>query len=181
MENKWNKYFFIIIAGVLAIIIISITVAILGNQNTSNIIPVPTPSYSNPGSTTTTGIPLSPPPTVMMNKPGNKPVLSENDTFAEEQILSLIPDGQASGIVYQSTIVRIYYDSNSDNFLAEILTEDIAGAKSEAESWLENQGLSQQGICNLQIIFYLSPEVIQLYKIQDQTIKFNPAPDGCNQ
>jgi hypothetical protein len=178
MKKQWNKYFSIIIAGVLAAIIISILVIILGNRNTTTHgIPIPTPSYSNPGTNTTTA--ASPVPTAMMNKPGNKPVLSENDTFAEDQILSFLPDGQASGIVYDSNIVRVYYDSNSDKFLAEILTEDIAGAKSEAVSWFESQGMSQQGICNSPVIFYLSPEVSQLYKIQRQTIKFNPLPDGC--
>jgi hypothetical protein len=48
-------------------------------------------------------------------------------------------------------------------------------AKKEAVDWLKTQGLSQEGVCNLPLMFYVSDKTTN----QTGGETFNPLPPGC--
>ena len=105
----------------------------------------------------------------------NKATLSIQDAQAKETLLK--DSLKASDIVYESENVQLYYISTFDFFQAEIITQDINAAKQEAVSWLESYGLSQQGICNLPLIFHLNSSVEQ--SLRGKNIIFSPIAEGC--
>lgn len=113
----------------------------------------------------------------LIEKVKNRTALSESDASAKQKILSLLPQGRQSGYVHQSPTVRIEYLSSPDAFLAEILTIDISRSKTDTVAWFRSQGMSQEGICNLPVSFYLNFDVAQ--DLRDSNITLNPLPEGC--
>src|SRR5206468_11266738 len=85
--------------------------------------------------------------------------LSQDDFYAKDKILQLLPANEQTGTVYQSQNVVIEYIATTDTFQAEILTTTIASAKSEAASWFISEGMSQQGICEVPLAFYLNNNI----------------------
>lgn len=83
----------------------------------------------------------------------------------------------ASGIVYQSPLVKISYVKTPDDFESEIFGDNIAASKEDAVTWLKSKGLTEEGICKLPIFFYLSPQTRSEIKKTGET--FNPIPDFC--
>jgi hypothetical protein len=106
----------------------------------------------------------------------DKQPLSNSDTIAKENIIASLPDGETSGILYQSPDIIIDYTKSVDDIQVEILTTDISKAEAEAVTWFTNHGLSKEGICNMPIQFYLNFDIKQ--KLKTET-SFSPLPDGC--
>lgn len=113
----------------------------------------------------------------LLEKVQNREALSQSDELAKNKILSLLPSGKKSGVVYQSSNIIIEYVSSANVFQVEILTKDFEKAKKEGASWLKSQGLSQEGICNYPVEFYLNYEVLNA--LRGSTIQFNPLTEGC--
>lgn len=107
----------------------------------------------------------------------NRQPLSASDQAAKDDMILKILKGN-SGVLYDRPTVRIIYIKEADWFQAEILTTNIRAAKSEANIWLRNQGLSQEAICKLPVMFYLNYAVVEQFK--DKNILFSPLPNGCN-
>jgi hypothetical protein len=103
--------------------------------------------------------------------------LSKDDFYAKDKILQTLPPNEESGTVYQSKNVTIEYIGSADTFQAEILTTDIASAKSEAATWFSSQGMSQEGICDAPLSFYLNYQIKS--QLGEEASSFNPLPDGC--
>lgn len=106
----------------------------------------------------------------------NRRPLSEADTKAKTYILGLL-QGKTSGIVYQNRNYTVEYIQSADLFQVEILTSDTDAAKDDASLWFKNQGISDQGICNLPISFYLNFDVKN--EIGETASSFNPLPRNC--
>lgn len=104
----------------------------------------------------------------------HKKPLSIADTAVKQRLIHLQPEGTS---VYRSTNLFLFYVTAFDRFDVEIETTDIATAKKEAENWLQQQGMSQDGICNLPLTFYVNYSIAQ--RLQGTGIVFNPLPDEC--
>jgi hypothetical protein len=113
----------------------------------------------------------------LLNNVLNRQQLITTDTTAKQQILTLLPQGQDSGTLYSSENVQIEYIHGPDLFQAEILTTNIVEAKTEATAWFRKQGMSQEGICKLPLMFYLNWNVANL--LRDTHITFSPLPSNC--
>lgn len=113
----------------------------------------------------------------MLDKLNTRPPLTPSDTAARKKILSFLPSGQISGVLYNSPTVTIDYTSAADQIQVEILTVDIAQAKRDATSWLRSQGLSQRGICDLPVVFYLSSDVLN--QVRNKNFTLSPLAEGC--
>jgi hypothetical protein len=107
----------------------------------------------------------------------NRKKLSDEDLSVKKGLLNTILKGESSGVLYSSKNVQIEYMESLDLFMAEILTPDISNAKTEANTWLRDQGLSQEAICNIPLMFYLNQEVIR--KNQGRDILFRPLSPEC--
>jgi len=113
----------------------------------------------------------------LMDKLEHRETLSSDDAFAKAKILALLPSGEESGVLFQSSNVIIDYTSSADEFQVEILTTNIAQAKAEANVWFRSQGMTQQGICNDPVNFYLNWDVAE--QLRGKDVKFSPLPNGC--
>lgn len=103
--------------------------------------------------------------------------LSENDKLAKAKILALFPPGVQSGVLHQTETIIIDYTQAIDLFMVEILIVDVAKAKAEANVWFRVNGMSQRGLCNLPLMFYLNAGVVQ--SLQNLDIQFNPVAPTC--
>ena len=92
----------------------------------------------------------------LLEKVNNRQSLSTSDMTVKNKIISSLPSGETSGIVYQTPDVTIQYIQSLNIFQAEITTTNVSSAKEEATSWFLNQGMSKQGLCNLPLSFYLN-------------------------
>ncbi len=107
----------------------------------------------------------------------NKPVLTPDDASAKNTTLNTILKGYNSGVVYKNSDVSVEYVKSVDLFMAEIYTPNVAKAKVEVNTWFLGQGFSQEGVCNLPVMFYLNESVS--LQLQTQSIKFSPLINGC--
>jgi hypothetical protein len=80
------------------------------------------------------------------------------------------------GTIFSNENVSIGYVGALDDFEIQILTTNIDLAKTQAEEWLQQQGLTKQAICDLPLFYYLSPDVADALP-QDTT--FDPNPLAC--
>jgi hypothetical protein len=186
---KKKEYLILII---FAVILLSIVIAIayfafIPVDPADNIPATPNPTRSQnqsgqdrPSNETKTNPPIQYEETSaqkMLDRLSKRIPLSQSDQTARTKVLSLLPAGQVSGVLYRSQTVIIDYTNAADQFQAEILTVDISQAKNDATTWLKSQGLSQQGICNLPVVFYLSRNVLN--QLRDKNYIFNPLAEGC--
>jgi hypothetical protein len=107
----------------------------------------------------------------------NRQPLSPEDASVKTKTLNTILKGYNSGIFYKNPNVTVEYVKSVDLFMAEIYTPNIVKAKTEVNTWFLNQGFSQEGICNLPIMFYLNTSVSS--QLQNQSINFSPLINGC--
>ncbi len=107
----------------------------------------------------------------------NRPAISQQDNDAKANMLQTTVKGFNSGIVYETSNVRVEYVESVDMFMAEILTPNIQAAKDETNIWFREKGISQKGICKLPIMFYVNKAVIE--ELKTQNTEFNPLPNGC--
>jgi hypothetical protein len=106
-----------------------------------------------------------------------RPPLSDEDRLAKANILSLLPEDETSGIVYSSSNISIEYVYLPDVFLVEILNDKFSEAKTEADLWFKTKGMSQQGICNAPVEFYVNHDVAE--ELRGKNVIFSTLPLGC--
>ncbi len=82
-----------------------------------------------------------------------------------------------SGLINTTNDYQLTYIQAADAFMGEIRTPDVVTAKQEINSWLESQGMSQEGICYLPLSLYISPALSKVGMIG--VIPFSPLPLGC--
>jgi hypothetical protein len=165
---KTNKLKIFLLSGsVLLVFLILVIIVVFSNSISSKngplpvITPYPTPDLSAEKR--------------LLNILEHPPVLSNNDSAVKIKILAPL-NGQA-GDIYHGPDVIISYLPAGNEFQGEILTTNIELAKKEAVDWLEKQGLSQEGICNLPIMFFLSADTA--IHFQNQDVLSSPLPPGC--
>ena len=123
-----NKKYIIIALSIPIIIVIALVLLYFSGRNTPKQTggPIPTPGVEISEEPTH---PFSPPiPTeqaVLLKRFENRVPLSERDTKAVEKILSPIPSGEISGMLYESTSIRLDYVGSADVFQVEILTTEV--------------------------------------------------------
>jgi len=180
-----GEYYFILALGIILVIIVFGILVISFTQNPQPVqpstqAPVTTSIYTQEAPTTTPqkkfhlNINAA---SQLVTREEQRIPLSQSDEQAKARALTFLPVGQNYGDVYVSQNIDIYYVQSLDLFEVEIHTIDVAFAKSEAESWFKQQGMSQQGICNLPLGFYLGSEPASI--LQQDGYIFNPLPDGC--
>lgn len=103
-----------------------------------------------------------------------QPVSSSDQTVRTNLINSV---ANQTGILEQSNDFIIEYVKAPDAFMIQILTDDTESAKTAAQNWFKQQGLSDSGICNLPIVFYLSRSVSA--SLVNRNMQFDPIPKGC--
>lgn len=113
----------------------------------------------------------------LLEKIKKRAPLSQKDRDAKTKILTLLPQGERSGVLHRSSNIIIDYTYSANIFQVEILTKDVASAKNEAVLWFKNYGMSQEGICNLPLSFYLNFDVKN--SMPDEERSFDPLPPGC--
>lgn len=106
----------------------------------------------------------------------NPEPLSTSDTQAKSAMLNSVLNNE-SGVLFESPRVRLEYVKTANAFQAQILSTDILTAKAEAANWLKQQGLSDEALCRLPIMFYVDPLVVQ--QLNDNHIFFSPLLNGC--
>lgn len=105
----------------------------------------------------------------------SRPLLSDNDSSIRKDVLASL--GNKSGLLYESSLVRIEYIKTPDIFEGEILTINIESAKSQGVQWFLSKGMSKEGVCNLPLSFYLNYNVTQ--QLRGKNFEFNTLPEGC--
>jgi hypothetical protein len=98
--------------------------------------------------------------------------LSPSDVSAKNNLIA----ASENGIINETSQYSIEYISAFDHMEVTLLTTSIDEAKTQAETYLKNAGLSQNGLCNLPVIFSVEYSVRK--KLPDNTV-FNPLPNGC--
>lgn len=111
----------------------------------------------------------------MLDRLKNRTPLSTKDASAKQRIISDI-NGKSSVLILAPTF-RIQYISNPDIFMVEIRTIDIGKGKSDARDWLVSQGFTEQGACELPVVYYLNSGVAS--QLRDLGITFSPLAEGC--
>lgn len=178
---KFNKTWAIIIILVILIVLLAAVQLISRSISTKQQTPPPIPILQIDGA--------SPKPTAQTSRTvydtddlskdfqriKNKTPLSNPDSAIRQKLIEGL--GNKSGILIQTDAYMIEYVKAPNQFMAQILGRDIGSAKSLINDWFLQQGLSQNGICNLPLVLYLGPDPIdQLRKTGE---KFNPIPKGC--
>ena len=176
----------------LLVVIIPLVLLVLNYLLTSFInpkdpIPTPTP-ITSPGPTKAniTSSPNKPqtnPPILyhsqstkkMFEKLKNRTPLSVKDESAKKRILSSIKDRSVT--LRTAPTFRIEYISSPDVFMVEIKTIDIGKGKLDAKNWLISQGFTEQGACELPVVYYLNSDVSS--RLRDFGITFSPLASGC--
>lgn len=107
-----------------------------------------------------------------------RPSLSASDKKAKQKIISpLAKNKNKSGYVKTYKDYKIEYVSNADEFFVEILSPNVQMAKYWATMWFKLNGISDDGLCKLPVVFYLNWNIAQ--QIKNLDIEFNPLPDNC--
>lgn len=107
-----------------------------------------------------------------------RPALSGNDKKAKQKIIApLSKVKNKSGYVKETKDYKIEYVSNADEFFVEITSPDIQRAKYWATMWFKLNGISDDGLCKLPVVFYPNWNIAQ--QIKNLNIEFNPLPDNC--
>lgn len=177
MKGHRQDYFVLGMGLVLLLIVITIayitfSASIPEPEETAQILPTPTPSRQIKNVMYDMKAQAK-----LLDKVTNRQVLAENDQLAKAKILALLPAREESGVLYQSKTIIIDYTQLIDLFMVEIFTTDIAAAKAEANVWFRNQGMSQRGICNLPVVFFLNTTVVE--RMQHSTTEFSPIAASC--
>lgn len=174
----------ILLGIVLFLVVLGIIVVVTRSKNnpgtTANNL-TPTPLVASPTQTAQNGN-----PPVVYNESSTdkllaiikkKDPLAATDRVAKANILTLLPSGKQSGIVYANDKVSIEYVQAPDLFMVEILTTDIPAAKSAANIWFRSHGISQQAICKMPVEFYINYDVAS--QLRGKSVNFSPLGNGC--
>jgi hypothetical protein len=101
--------------------------------------------------------------------------LSSTDLQVKEKLLKSLAG--KSGIITTEAGFQIEYVKSADSFMVEVTQKDPELGKKEAEKYFLDVGLSQEGICTLPVVFYLSSSLQK--ELLDSGKMFNPVPTGC--
>lgn len=139
--------------------------------------PIPsTQPFSNTISPAQTGRAVSPDALVKdVERIKSKKELSATDLAVRKKMLDSLSN--KSGILNETSDFRADYTKAADEFMVEILSQNFDAAKKGAVEWFRLQGLSNEGICNLPVVFYLSPQS-DLF-LRGSNLQFNPVPEEC--
>lgn len=89
----------------------------------------------------------------------NRSRLSEQDLSIRNELIS---QGEGEGAdkrdIYSTPAFILRYVPTADVFHAEILGNNIDEARSSLLTYLRSLGLSDEGICNLPVVFYKDPK-----------------------
>jgi hypothetical protein len=102
--------------------------------------------------------------------------LSVEDERVKFELLSTLGSSN-SAILYESSNITVDYVRSADIFQGEIRTKNIDSAKAEAVAWFREQGMSDKGICNLPLNFYLNYDIKM--ELGEEANTFNPLPSVC--
>jgi hypothetical protein len=179
MKRKKEDYFVIGLAVILVLIVFGIAfLAFRSQPETQSPSVEPFPSPTPQGLTTKPPVVYNPEAQdKLLEKIKSRPAISNEDFFSKAQILASLPQGETSGVLYESPTIRIDYTQSADIFQVEILTIDVQAAKDEANVWFRNKGVSQEGICNYPVQFYLNYDVAE--KLKEMKGTFNPLGNSC--
>lgn len=187
--RKKENLIYIFFGFVLAVVVIGIAVVITDqNQSKTKVRPSIDKNKNDASFTSPTPTPLAffgnPPVRYdpdaqekLLEKKINRTPLTSNDSTIKAKLLTYLPEGQVSGVIHETDTIRVEYLESLDLFKVEILTRDITGAKNEANTWFRQQGLSQKGICDLPLGFYLNWEIANTFRNTD--LVFSPLANGC--
>ena len=109
----------------------------------------------------------------MLEIVNNRTAFSSADTAIRN---SLVQRAESQQYLYSSENVRVEYLSSPDQFIGEILTNQIDVAKNEAVAFFSEEGLSADAICHLPLVFYLN---LEARRSLPENTEFNPLPDNC--
>lgn len=179
MFKKYGQQIFIITAvAVLLVIIVSIGFITLSSDPKTEPTSSPAPTLIPYSGKTNPPIKYQPKATQkMIDKLVSRTPLSNSDKIAKERILNLFPAGQVSGVIYKSPTIQVEYINAADEIQVEILTVDIAQAKTDASSWFSSHGFSKEAICNLPVVFYINRNIAN--QLRNSNIQFSPLAEGC--
>lgn len=105
----------------------------------------------------------------------NKPTLSFSGEALKQKLIQ--PLG-GPGLLYETPDFRIdWLPAPVDSFEVMVKTTDVISAKEEATAWFKGKGFTEEDICALPAIFYLSWEVNQ--QLRNSGFVFNSLPDFC--
>ncbi len=179
MKRKKQDYFLIFLALTLGIIVLVIAILAFSTKPAQQSIPA-TPTATPTPIETKTNPPVKYDQSAqdkLLDRVQHRRQLTNEDASTKTKILSLLPQGEQSGILFQSTNIIIDYTHSADIVQVEILITDIQQAKAEANIWFRSQGMSQQGICDLPVMFYLNFDVAT--KLRGSNVQFSPLPNSC--
>lgn len=176
--NKQEILLLFSFAGILLFIIIAIGIASFfskgpSSKPTHQVTPSPLPQVTTP---------VLPPVKYdqkaqerLIQNAKTRQQLSASDVTAKNKLISLLPNDSLT--IYQDSQVSIDYIQSADLFQGEIRSKDIQSAKADAVSFFQKQGMSQQGLCVLPLMFYLNANTAE--QLRNTGVIFNPLPDGC--
>lgn len=105
----------------------------------------------------------------------SKKPLSSSDAQIRTKLISQV--GDKSGYLNQTSEYKIEYVKGPDLFMVEILSENTDQAKKDATDWFTSRGLSEQGVCDFRLMFYLNYDITS--SLSQKGLTFNPIPQGC--
>lgn len=107
-----------------------------------------------------------------------RPALTKKDKDAKKKITDKLSTAKnKSGYLSQTPWYNIEYVSNADEFFVEIKDPNTQFSKYWATMWFKLNGVSDDGICKLPVVYYVNWDVAN--KIKDLNIEFNPLADTC--
>lgn len=191
MKRK-REDFFVIALGVILIVIVSFIAIIATNssisptQDTNNTTINPTNRTINSTiSPTVVDLSQTRPPFLydkaddekLLDLIKNRRQITNADALAKSKILTLLPNDSVSGVLHETRNIRIDYIQSADLFQVEILTRDVSTAKSEANVWFREQGLSQNAICTLPVSFYVNNDIAN--QLRNTDVVVSSLGNGC--
>ncbi len=90
----------------------------------------------------------------LVDKVQNRSSLSTTDANIRSRLIQQV--GGKSGVIQQTDSYRIEYLYAPDMFQIELTANNVQHSKAQAADWLKSTGLSQEGICNLPVSFYVN-------------------------
>lgn len=108
----------------------------------------------------------------MLNSVEKRKPLSEADKKIRDAITNDMQNPLSETDAY-----LLEYLSEPDQFMVEIRSTDIDGTKNQVKQWFNSQGISDEGICKLPVVFYMNPTAAEAYR--NKNVEFNPLPIGC--
>jgi len=113
----------------------------------------------------------------LMDRISQRQPLSADDAVVKAKLIAIIPADTGYGVLHETQNIRIDYTESADMFQVEILTTDIPLAKTEGNLWFFTQGLSQEGICKLPVMYYLDYDIAE--QLRNANVALSPLAPGC--